>query len=989
MKNWELVWNNADVQITMHELLERTRKCEGTAMDVCGQVLNYRQFHERSDLFAAWLEAQGYGTGDMIILSMNVSTDLYCMIAAVIKAGAIVIVTEADITRARLDELIRQTDARARITDDQIDMIEEEAKHCSLENRSHQFKADDVYAIWYTSGTTGEPCGIRTMSRNTVCNIIPEPGNEIMSTCLKESSALVNISHPSFGVGFTNFFYALFYGIKFVHVLPGRAGSIRALSEKIMENRDCFLLIPPSGVSALMQDENAKKSLKNCRAVMMGADVVKQSLILAIQEAMGPEGKVINLYGISDVGLVAAKIAHEGDTPHAIGKPTAYTHFLVVDENRNPLPAGEKGEFCITGIRVGPGYLKASPSKKDKFVHGKDGTNYFYTGDFGYIDQDGEVYLLGRTDRIIKHLGYRVDSIEVEEKIRETAGVRNVALKQFETDRGQVLCAFYESDHPLSTDGLRADLSRVLPRYCLPERFVHMRALPLTKRGKLDYRALTPDLLAAEDTAYEAPQTEKEKLLCEAFSKCLKKERAGREDSFFELGGDSVSGMLLLQYLKEQYDLQYTIKDLFLHPRPCDLAHVSQSRKESTFSSAGEVTGRLPREIEELKAQAETERVYPADAASGLYLFLQESGSSYTRGLRYTLRVTLNRSFSEEEFQGRVRSLVRCHPVLRSYYLKDGEGKRWQVFLKEQEVPVFYRSLEHLPGAARDQFLSGFSHVMDETDEPFQAGCFPFGDGSCCVLIRLKHSYADGMSAMIMINELAGKQDVDREDSYYAFREYQLRQNGAFPEELKDYYAPLKGRMRLPVMPKRGGTPIMEEVLALTVPQTEALKERCGKMGISLPGYVEYCFGKGLLAAMNRKEIWFTHLFSGRDSGFPQAERIVGNLFYTMPVHIRDDMSAAQFQMELMIPWKYPFVTDTEEYGKLNRHHLEEGIVSRIFLSPGEDVLAFSDSTNEMSTGHYMELAGGALRIVFRFHQDEMQQRSYEIIRDVVMRGLI
>lgn len=111
MKNWELVWNNADVQITMHDLLDRTRKCEGTAMDVCGQVLNYTQFHERSDLFAAWLESQGYGTGDMIILSMNVSTDLYCMIEAVIKAGAIVIVTEADITRARLDELIRQTEA--------------------------------------------------------------------------------------------------------------------------------------------------------------------------------------------------------------------------------------------------------------------------------------------------------------------------------------------------------------------------------------------------------------------------------------------------------------------------------------------------------------------------------------------------------------------------------------------------------------------------------------------------------------------------------------------------------------------------------------------------------------------------------------------------------------------------------------------------------------------------------------------------------------
>ena len=995
MENWEKIWKDAGIHTTMHELLERTRQCEGTALDVCGEVLSYKEFHERSDLFAAWLQHQGYGPDEAgvkrtVILSMKASADLFCMIAACLKAGVIVTVTEDDVTNMRLRKLCEQTKAIARITDSQIREISEGGNDLPLKKMTDRFRPEDVYAIWYTSGSTGEPCGIQTMSYNTVCNIVPVPGNEIMSTCLKECSALLSISHPSFGVGFTNFFYAILYGKKFVHIQTGRENSIRKIAQKITQNKDCFLLFTPSAVSACLRDEEAKRSFANCRAVMMGADVVKSSLIQEVQDAMGPGGKVINLYGISDVGLVAAKIAREDDRPHAIGKPTACTQITAVDENRNPLAPGEPGELCIYGIRVGPGYLSAEPEKMNKFVHGKDGVNRFYSGDYGYVDEEGEVFLLGRTDRLIKHMGYRVDGVEVEEVIRRQAHVKGVAVKQFETGKGQVLCAFYENDEELDPAWIRSCISGILPRYCIPERFIFRKVLPLTERGKLDYRALA---LTEEDQvgeSYEAPRTEKERMLCEAFEACLKTGRpVGRNESFFELGGDSVTGMLLMAYLGKKHGLHITMDELFFNPKPCDLCNVSGVSEEAgTDRAAGESSLTLPDELMPLAESAETEAVFPADAASSLYLFLQESGSAYRRGLTLRFRVRLLRSFREAEFRERCACLMKRHPSLRSHFIKDASGKRWQIFDRVGKPVVYYRDLSGMSESARERFLSGFFHVMDENDALFQAACFPAEDGSCDILVGLMHALSDGMSAMILVNELAGSQDPSGTDAFYEYRQRVLAKRDHFPQELQDYYADFRGRMRLPI---RAGTKsgcVERREITLTMEQTQMLKAGCGNMGISLATYVEYCYGKGLLAAMNREDVWFSHLYSGRDYLHEDGSDIVGNLFYTMPVHLHTDMSVSAFRKELIKPWKYPYITETNEYRQLNRHMVEEGIVSRILIPFHENVVSFISVPDRLDTGHYMETAEGNLRIVFRYPEEDLLGHAYDTIAETMTRLL-
>ena len=994
MEQWKNIWNGMSKDSTMHRLLDRTRQCEGTAIDVCGETLDYQQLHERSDMAAAWFQSQGLQRGEIVILSMRASVDLFCMMAAVIKAGLIVTVTEDVIPEARLRELYAQTKATLRITDGDVARIYAEGRRLAYRNITDTVSPDDVYAIWYTSGTTGEPCGIQTTARNTVLNIIPEPGNEILCGCLKESSALINISHPSFGLGFTNFFYALFYGIKFVHVQSGLENTIRAIAEKIRQNKGCFLLVPPSVMTACMQDEAAKASLASCSAVLMGADTVSRTLIQTVQEAMGPAGKVINLYGISDVGLVAAKLAKADDRPHAIGKPTAYTHFLVVDEDRAPLPQGEQGEFCITGIRVGPGYLKATGNKANRFVHREDGQRFFYTGDYGYIGEDGEVYLLGRTDRRIKHLGFRIDAAEVEEVIRRKAQARNAAVKQFIDGEKQILCAFYESDEPLDADEMRSRVAEALPRYCIPERFIHMKALPQTERGKLDYQALVLSETERDGRVREAPVTENEKAICAAFESVLHIPQVSRHDSFFELGGDSLSGMRILALLGEKYDLHYTIADLFLNPKPAQLGAISNPSQpdancQRTTAPEGNPIS-LPPEIEEIKIREDLEAVYPLDYVGTLFAFMEETSSAYVRSVLYfNYRADLKCALSEDEIRKRAHAVSARHPALRAYSVKDHQGKRWQIIRKEMDPTVWYRDIRFMGENARERFFSGFFRAMDAEKASFQVGCFQTGEDSCTLLVRLMHTQADGISSVIVLNELAGGIRKAEEDAFHEFRQKQLENRSSFPEVIREYYRELRDSCRLPVTLQERVEETDVRRIVLTKQQTERLRQLCAQKGLTLAGYTEYCFGRGLLEVLQRKTVWFSHTFSRREEFFGEDDGIVGNIAAFMPVRLREGMSASEFQKELLIPWKYPYITETEEYKALVRHSIEGGVVSRIFPPFHENIVSFRDYPITFGQGLYLELKEGRLEVILRYPAGNEEKRNLDILEDTISKLLL
>ena len=382
------------------------------------------------------------------------------------------------------------------------------------------------------------------------------------------------------------------------------------------------------------------------------------------------------------------------------------------------------------------------------------------------------------------------------------------------------------------------------------------------------------------------------------------------------------------------------------------------------------------------------EKIMPADAASGLYLFLQESESAYTKGLVFRLRIRLGRSYPKEEFERRICILTARHPVLRSVFVQDEKGISWQVFYRGMDVPVWYRDLCRISEKAREGYLSGFFQVMNENQSPFQAACFLTGENSCELLLRLTHTHVDGMSVRLLINELAADADPDKKDAFYEYREKRLASRVIFPAELKEYYASFGERMRLPSVSYKNMQKVIRQEILLTREETAILKQYCGNLGISFSAYVQYCFGRGLLAAMGRKEVWFSQLFSGRDVPCCHESSTLGNLFYTMPVYLEEGMTVQNFTDGLMKPWKYPYVTDTPEYQRLNRHTIENGLISRMFPPFHKNVISCIDEEGEGNIGHYMEQKDGKLKIIFRYYEDAYQISSYKKIEDVMSRLL-
>jgi hypothetical protein len=129
-------------------------------------------------------------------------------------------------------------------------------------------------------------------------------------------------------------------------------------------------------------------------------------------------------------------------------------------------------------------------------------------------------------------------------------------------------------------------------------------------------------------------------------------------------------------------------------------------------------------------------------------------------------------------------------------------------------------------------------------------------------------------------------------------------------------------------------------------------------------------------------------LFSGRSAELPNSESIVGNIFYTLPVRIRKDMTVRAFQEELLLPMRFPYITDTELYRALNRHQVEGGVISHVFPSLGDAVIRETDYLDERNTGHYMRVENGRLTVTLRHIDADAENKAYDIIEQTVRQRL-
>ena len=256
-----------------------------------------------------------------------------------------------------------------------------------------------------------------------------------------------------------------------------------------------------------------------------------------------------------------------------IGAPVPGAALFVLDGWLRPAPAGVVGELYVAGAGVGCGYWRRAGLTGSRFVacpFGGPGARMYRTGDLVCWGADGQLQYLGRADEQVKIRGYRIELGEVQAALAGLDGVEQAVVIAREDRPGDKRLVGYITGTAEPAE-IRAALAERLPAYMVPAAVVVLDVLPLTVNGKLDTRALpAPEYREAD--RYRAPASAIEEILAGIYAQVLGLERVGVDDSFFDLGGDSLSAMRVIAAINTGLDAGLAVRAVFDAPTVAQLA---------------------------------------------------------------------------------------------------------------------------------------------------------------------------------------------------------------------------------------------------------------------------------------------------------------------------------------------------------------------------------------------------------------------------------
>jgi amino acid adenylation domain-containing protein len=598
-------WNDNHIDYPQEQCIQRLFEQQAadtpqaTAIIFGDQSLTYEQLNQQANQLAHYLQQRGVGSEIPVGIYIEYSLQTFISVLAILKAGGAYVPLDPMYPLERLNVMIKDAQIRVLLTQTGLQSLSTDtlqttlyidndwpdiADHYDVHNPISDTVPENLAYIIFTSGSMGQPRGVMVQNGSLVNAYYAwEKSYGLRS----DVSSHLQMANFSFDVFTGDWVRALCSGGRLVccpRDILLEPEALYALMHR--EQVDIAEFVPVVAQSLRHYLQEVGRNLDFMHVIIVGGDVWHVQEYKHLQMLCGPQTRLINSYGLSEVTIdstffeeTVATLSDNKMMP--IGRPYPNTKTYLLDQQLTPSPIGITSELYISSPGLARGYLNQPWQTAEKFIPDPfsqiPGQRLYKSGDLARYLSDGNIEFLGRADHHqVKLRGYRIELSEIEAALMRHTGVQKavVRLRQNNSENQCLVAYIIPVSVPPPNSELYQFLKETLPDYMIPSAYVSLDDLPISPNGKVDDKALptpTQDNIQL-DKVFAQPRTPTEEVVAAIWTEVLNIEHVSATDNFFERGGHSLLATRVISQIRRVFQIDLPLLIIFEKPTIIDLA---------------------------------------------------------------------------------------------------------------------------------------------------------------------------------------------------------------------------------------------------------------------------------------------------------------------------------------------------------------------------------------------------------------------------------